>query len=170
MSNKHKEIPLDLSKVAPVQIVKNGKIVTRRANGTKRVVTINDQPSRTQKQFRDKVNVNSIMAKYRKTGLIDHVRQTPGVYTDLTRLPDYQTAMETVVRAQETFQTVPANIRLKFDNDPAKFIAFLDDDKNYDEAVKLGLIIPKEQQTPAPVEPSPQKNKPSEKPQEPPKS
>lgn len=126
------------------------KLVTRRANGTKRVCTINDEPSRTQQQFREKVNVNSIMAKYRKTGLIDHVRANPGVYADLTKLPDYQTAMQTVITAQSTFESVPANIRLRFDNDPGKMIAFLDDQQNYDEAVKLGLVIPKKPEPPAP--------------------
>lgn len=146
------------------EIIRNGKIILKRANGTKKVTTINNLPSRTQKQFRDQVNVNSIMAKYRKTGLLDHVRKTPGVYADLTNLPDYSTAMNTIIRAQETFQTVPATIRQRFDNDPAKFIAFLDDDKNYDEAVKLGLIIPKESLPPESEAPKSKPKKSSETP------
>lgn len=116
------------------------KIIQKRANGTKRVATINEEPTMTQQHLKEKVNVNSIMAKYRKTGLIDHVRKNPGVYMDLTELPDYQTALQTVIRAQDTFETIPANIRLKFDNDPSKLIAFLSDDKNYDEAAALGLV------------------------------
>ena len=122
--------------------IKNGKLIQIRENGTKRVSTVNDKPTRTQQQFRDKVNVNSIMAKYRKTGLIEHVRTNPGIYSDLTELPDYMTAMQTVINANRTFETIPANIRLRFQNDPAQLISFLSDPSNNDEALKLGLIIP----------------------------
>jgi len=104
--------------------------------------TPNDGEDLTQQQFKDKVNVNSIMAKYRKTGLIEHVRKNPGVYSDLTQLPDYMTAMQTVINANRTFETIPANVRLRFQNDPAQLISFLSDPSNNDEALKLGLIIP----------------------------
>lgn len=124
------------------------KEITKRANGSKRVRTVNDLPTRTQQHLKEKVNVNSIIAKYRKTGLIDHVRKNPGVYLELTELPDYQTAMETIVRAQSTFETIPANLRLRFNNDPKMLIDFLSDDKNYEEASKLGLVVPRPPKTP----------------------
>lgn len=142
--------------LGPNERVKNGKIITRRANGTVKVTTINDLPSRTQKQFKDKVNINSIMAKYRKTGLIEHVRKTPGKYMDLTKLPDYQTALQTVIHAQNTFETIPANIRKRFNNDPAELISFLGDSKNMEEAIKLGLVVKKpEPGIPEPTPPEP---------------
>ena len=109
----------------------------------KRVATINKEETRTQQQFRDKVNINSIMAKYRKTGLIDHVRKNPGVYSDMTKVVSYQEALNTVISAQATFDTLPANVRARFQNDPHQLIEFLKDSKNDEEAGKLGLIIPK---------------------------
>lgn len=126
------------------------KVIEKRANGKVRVATINEEPSRTQQQFRDQVNVNSIMAKYKKTGLIDHVRDNPGTYSDMTQIGSYQDALQKVINAQQTFETLPSNLRQKFGHDPQQLITFLSDDKNYDEAVQLGLVIQKEQpQTPA---------------------
>lgn len=127
------------------------KKIEIRPNGTKRVYTVNEEPTRTQQQFKDKVNINSIMAKYKKTGLIDHIRSQPGTYTDLTQLPDYQTAMNTVIHAQETFSTLPSAVRARFGHDPQSLISFLADPKNDSEAVSLGLKLQK-QPEPAPVE------------------
>lgn len=131
------------------------KVVEKIGNRT-RVHTVNTKPTRTQQQFKDKVNINSIMAKYRRTGLLDHVRQQPGIYADLTQLPDYQTAMQTVLDAQTTFNTLPSELRTRFANDPSNLINFLSDDKNYDEAVKLGLVEQKIPQEPS-KEPEPKK-------------
>jgi len=145
------------------EIVKGTKVITRRPNGTVRVVTKNDLPSRTQKQFGEQVNVNTIMAKYKKTGLIDHVRKQPGKYQDLTNLPDYMTAMQTVITANTTFETLPSEVRNRFNHDPAQLIEFLGNSKNYQEAVKLGLVIPiPEPEPPAPAKKAPKKEEPPE--------
>jgi phage internal scaffolding protein len=74
---------------------------------------------------------------------MDHVRKNPGVYADMTDLPDYQTALQTVITAQTTFDTIPSNVRHRFDNNPQTFIDFMADPANTDEAVKLGLMIPR---------------------------
>ena len=37
----------------------------------------------------------------------------------------------------------PADVRSKFDNDPVKFVGFLEDSQNYDEALKLGIVKPR---------------------------
>jgi phage internal scaffolding protein len=37
---------------------------------------------------------------------------------------------------------LPAQIRSRFDNDPAKLIDFLENEQNHDEAIKLGLVNP----------------------------
>ena len=37
------------------------------------------------------------------------------------------------------FEELPATIRKKFENDPAKFLDFVNDERNADEMVELGL-------------------------------
>lgn len=125
---------------------------TIRENGTKKVVTIHSPVSLTQQHQKDQCDVNKIMARYKKTGSITHLRNAQqGVYADLTKIPDYQTALHQVMNAQAAFEQIPAHIRNRFNHDPAQLIAFLSDNKNRDEAIKLGLL-PKPETTPGVVE------------------
>jgi phage internal scaffolding protein len=118
------------------------KVIEVRADGSKRVHTVNDEPSMTDGQWKEEVDVNNILAKYKKTGHITHVRENPGKYMDLTGIPDLLGAQEVVKKAEETFMTISADVRKKFDNDPQKLIEFLGDANNKAEATELGLILP----------------------------
>lgn len=120
------------------------KIITKRANGTKRVVSVPHGPTRTQRQYKDQCNVNNIIAKFKKTGSVTHVRNAQeGVYADLADLPDLMEAQKIVIAATSAFENVPAHIRKRFSNDPNEFINFLQDPANSEEAIKLGLVAKK---------------------------
>jgi len=110
-----------------------------RENGTLSASLINNEPSMTQQQFKDECDVNHIMKKYITTGEIHHLNRKQGVYADMSEIKDYQGMLHTVMEAQEAFQSLPADVREKFKNDPSKLIEFVQDPKNYDEGVKLGL-------------------------------
>lgn len=106
--------------------------------------------SRTLQNFKDECNINNIMKKFERTGMLNHARQYEGGYGDFTDAPvDFQEAMNIVLDAEKMFATVPAKVRKEFDNDPGKFLAFVDDPKNLDRARELGLAMP------APVEEAP---------------
>lgn len=110
------------------------------------VETINELPSITQQQWKDQCDVNNIVAKYQDTGELTHVARQKGVYADISQIGDYHQSLQKVMDANSAFMTLPAEVRLRFANDPAQFIAFTaDPDKNYDEGVKLGLFEPKKQ-------------------------
>lgn len=96
-------------------------------------------PSLAKQSFRDECDINTIMAKYQKTGLIDHVNQFRGDYADLPSSMDYHEALSRQIEAKEAFESLPSGIRTKFDNDPGKFLAFVEDDNNEDELVEMGL-------------------------------
>lgn len=83
-------------------------------------------------------DINNIMKKYRATGLLPQLVREP-FYGDFTNIPDYQESLNIVIRGQEAFAKLPSDLRTRFDNDPAKFLAFASDPKNLDEMVKLGL-------------------------------
>ena len=116
------------------------KKIIKQDDGRIRVMTVNDQPSLTRQEFKEEVNVNSIIRKYQKTGMLTHVRNNPGAYMDLTNKPDYEVALQTVIDANNQFNTLPSEIRKKFGNDPGELIAYLSDPRNHDEAVELGLL------------------------------
>lgn len=95
--------------------------------------------SRTKQSFQAECDINNILAKYAKTGLIDHVKKHGGYYGDLPLSNDFQTNLHAIMEAQASFDSLPANIRDRFQNDPARFLAFVEDPENGEEMVALGL-------------------------------
>lgn len=88
-------------------------------------------------------NINNIIAKYRKGQLVDHVAKYQGEYGDFTEFPDnYHEAMIKVAEANSMFESVPADIRTRFNNDPGEFLSFVLDPANGAEMVKMGLKKP----------------------------
>jgi len=103
-------------------------------------------PSLTQQHFANEVNINSIIARYNRTGyLTDPLK--PGFsrpqFGDFSDIVDFQTAQDIVIRGNEAFASLPSAIRKRFDNDPSLFLSFMDDISNRDEAISLGIISEK---------------------------
>lgn len=85
-------------------------------------------------------DINNIMAKYAKTGVLEHAKRYEGQYGDFTSVEDFHSNIQTIVQADEAFLSLPAKVRKRFDNDPANFLAFATDDANYDEMIEMGLL------------------------------
>lgn len=129
------------------------KIIKDAKRKRPRVVTVNEEPTMAMQQYKDSCDVNKIMKRYKETGTISHLRNAQnGVYMDLTELPDYAEALMQIKRADEAFKQIPAEVRLKFNNDPSQLITYLQDSKNHEEAIKYGLLVPKQndEQNPKP--------------------
>ncbi len=95
--------------------------------------------SRTKQAFREETDINNIMRKHEKGLLIDHVNVHQGDYGNYIDAPDYHTALNRLHDADAAFMTIPAEIRAKFYNDPAEFLAFAQDPDNLDEMREMGL-------------------------------
>lgn len=119
--------------------------------GRLHVETVNVEDSKTQQQFKDECDINNIMKKYSDTGVFTHLTSKSGAYGDFTEIPDYQGSLDTVLRAQDAFSSLPADVRYRFGNDPGSLISFLADDKNYEEALKLGLVEKRQNKEPQPL-------------------
>jgi len=98
------------------------------------------EETRTQQQFISECDINNILKKYEQTSLLTPVNRSQGKYGDFTNVTDYQTALDKLMSAQDTFNSLPSSIRKRFQNDPALLIEFVNDDKNKNEAIELGLI------------------------------
>lgn len=96
--------------------------------------------SLTKQSEADACDINKIMGQFERTGLLPHVMQYGGRYEDLGDATTYHDAMNAVVSAQEAFESLPANIRSRFGNDPAAFLDFVNDDANRDEMARMGLL------------------------------
>lgn len=107
------------------------------------------KPSMTKQEFKDECDINVLMIRYQKTGLFpQHPGSQPRFVSNIDA-PDYQTALNIVITAQDEFASLNSELRKRFDNDPAKFLEFVSDPANADELVALKL------REPPPVEPGP---------------
>lgn len=93
----------------------------------------------TQQQFAEEVDINTIVKRFGITGQLPENLRMP-VSGDFTDISDFQSAMNAVVAAKGEFMRLPGELRQRFNHDPAQLISFLEDDKNKDEAIKLGLV------------------------------
>jgi len=114
------------------------KTLIRSAYGEKQKVTLTTLDARTEQCHRDECDINKIIAKYDRTGVLTHVNDFEARYEDLTGL-DYQTMLNTVANANSMFEGLPSEIRNQFANDPAKFISFMDDENNNEQMYEMGL-------------------------------
>jgi len=114
--------------------------------GRIQVRTINTEKSETQQQFKEECDINNIVKKFSTTGEFTHLTRKQGTYQDFSEITDYQTMLHQVQYAEEAFASLPATIRARFRNDPGELLSFIQNEKNYDEAVTLGLIEPKPSQ------------------------
>jgi phage internal scaffolding protein len=113
--------------------------ITIRKNGTIDISSINTEPTLTQQQFKEQCDINNIIKHYTQTGELPLSKKV-GQFLDVSNVQDYQTALQTVFDAQKAFDNLPSHVRSKFHNDPNNLLAFIEDDSNYEEAIKLGLL------------------------------
>lgn len=109
------------------------------------------EPSLTRQEFAAECDINTIMAQYEKTGVINHYARTEPQYLDVTNVPDLQAALNILDEAGRAFMSLPAVVRREFDNDVAKFVSFAQDPANVDKMREWGLAEP------LPPEPTPLK-------------
>jgi len=93
----------------------------------------------TEQNHKLECDVNNIIKKYDKTGLILHVSKIEAKYGDMTGM-DFQRMNNIVAEAKTSFNLLPAEIRKEFENSPEKLLTFMEDPENREKAIELGLI------------------------------
>lgn len=99
-----------------------------------------EKPSLTQQHFKDECDINNIIERFTRTGLLPQYPGEDMQYGDYTTSVDYHEAMTIVAQAKQQFEALPSSVRDKFDNDPAKMLDFVSKKENIEESVKLGLL------------------------------
>jgi phage internal scaffolding protein len=100
------------------------------------------EPTLAQQNFKDESDINYIVRQFGLTGELPGKPLSPQ-YGDFTGVLDYHSAVNAVLAAQDDFMELPAQLRSRFNNDPAELIDFLADEQNREEATKLGLVAVK---------------------------
>lgn len=103
------------------------------------VVDCSVEPSKTQQQFAEDADINTIVRRFGLTGQLPETLYMPQS-GDFVDAKSFEESMALLVKAREEFMTLPGDVRYRFANDPGRLIEFLDNPENRDEALKLGLI------------------------------
>lgn len=101
-------------------------------------LSFDGEVSLTIQSERDNCDVNRIVERFEKTGVLPVMSGSP-LYGDFSELPDYRQALDVVNAAQNAFASLDAKIRKEFDNNPAIFLDFVNDPKNIDKLREMGL-------------------------------
>ena len=73
-----------------------------------------EQEARTNQQFKNSCDINTILARYRTTGLLEHVSKFQPQYGDISDV-EFKQALDTISQAKAEFQALPASKRKEFD-------------------------------------------------------
>lgn len=106
-------------------------------------IDFREEKSMTEQHHKDSCDINSIMRKYRNTGVLPELIKANPQYGDFSHPTDFYDALAVVERAEAQFSALPADVRGRFENDPHKFLEFVSDASNADEMVELGLATTK---------------------------
>lgn len=114
------------------------------------------EKTKTQQQFAQEVDINTIVARAVKTGMLGDpmsINARQAIFGDFSEVGSYHACLNRVMAAQGAFMQLPADLRASFDNDPGKLMEFMGNPANKDKAIELGLIVKPEKPAPAPLGP-----------------
>lgn len=107
-------------------------------------------PSLTKQSFHDECDINNIVNRGIRDGILTHLNEGTAQYVDVTQYLSYQESLNVVIAAQNAFNELPAEIRYEFANDPARYVDFCSNPKNLPRMIELGLALPPKETYPQP--------------------
>lgn len=110
--------------------------------------------SMVQQQFAEDADINVIVRRFGLSDTVPPQALDPRYFGDLGEIPDLGTALRLVKDAQDKFNALPVDLRNRFQNSPALLWNFVNDPRNAEESVRLGLLARRETPTPAVQPPS----------------
>lgn len=94
--------------------------------------------SRTQQQFGYETDINNIVKGMVPTNFNS---KTP-LFGSTFDPSAYENAVNIVADAMSKFESLPSDLRHRFNNDPKQLLAFVNNPANKDECIKLGFLKP----------------------------
>lgn len=120
--------------------------------------------SMAQEHIKEYSDINILVQRFTRAGITPSAAQQ-GQFLDLTSpfVSDLMSAENMLLKAHQGFMGLPAETRLKFGNNAVNMASWLSDEKNHDEARKMGLLPALKE--PA-ISPDPKPSEPAPKPPE----
>ena len=99
------------------------------------------KPSITEQSHKRETDINAIVSKYRRTGILGTGSQVRDMFFgDFSQVTDYHTAQTAIANAKEKFMSLSSDVRKAFGNDPGKLLQALSDEAQLDKLVGLGIV------------------------------
>lgn len=96
-------------------------------------------PSPTVQSQKDEADINTIVRRFGITGELPLNLRVP-LNIDHCEDLEYRECLEVVNAARASFDSLPADVRSRFANDPAALVDFAQDDANRDQLKLWGLL------------------------------
>lgn len=103
--------------------------------------TSSDLPSLTVQSDTPSADINRIVRSFGVSSIVQGVARPP-LGNDFYEAFDFQSSMNLIVQARESFELMSPATRLRFANDPGLFVEFCSNPDNLDEMRKMGLAVP----------------------------
>jgi len=87
-----------------------------------RVQTVNTLPSVTVQSDLVRSDIRHILAKYKQTGVVEHMRNVDLEFRDVSEFPDFADLMLQSKEAEKVFLRLPSKVREVFDHDVAVWL------------------------------------------------
>ncbi len=95
--------------------------------------------SGAKQSMKDECDVNKIVLRYQKTGLITHLAGGVPAFVDVSELGDYRSVIEQVRSVEAYFAGLPATVRAVFANDARSFMDYLEGNPDVSDLEEVGL-------------------------------
>lgn len=96
-------------------------------------------PSLAQQGDKEDADINVLVKRFGVTGTMPQLNREALDPNQFHEITDFHQAVNAIKDATHEFMKMPADIRRRFQNDPHEFLAFVHDDKNREEADRLGI-------------------------------
>lgn len=112
--------------------------------------------SRTIQSQAEDADINVLVRRFGITGGVPVVAMPP-VFQEFEDVFDFQSAMNVLTKAKNSFMELDAEVRLRFGNDPGRFVKFVDERDaegnrvNVEELRKMGIALPPQEVVEPPV-------------------
>lgn len=102
---------------------------------------VNKEPSKTVQSQEEESNINSIVNRFLKTGVLpDNFRTPQQMLADVSDVnSDFHAAWNLVAAARDSFMMLPAQVRERFGNDPGLYFDFVESNPDAETIEKFGL-------------------------------
>lgn len=139
--SKISKLPVLEDQLLSAHLDEAGNVVELYKSGRRRVyVDFSNDPGLTEQSHKDSCDIQNILSMHVRMGGIPPMPEDR--FVDLTQSVDYQTCLNKVLSIQELFEGLPLDARVAYDHDPAKFMLAVEDPKEREKLISLGIFEP----------------------------